>query len=100
MRDVEETKFHQRPEACGIALWKLHRFQLASVAVICLKKETNADVERDFRDLISRRGCGREVASRETTALHGSADKSHPLELEEYSLERAGASSSEMDLKQ
>ena len=32
------------------------RFQLAGLALICLKNETKADAERDLRDLISAAG--------------------------------------------
>jgi hypothetical protein len=42
-----------------------------------------------------------EQARRERQLRHlESADKAHPLELAKYSLERAGASSSEIDIKQ
>lgn len=34
----------------------IDRFQLAGLAVICLKYETKADAERDLRDLISTAG--------------------------------------------
>ena len=77
------------------------RFQLAGLALICLKNETKADAERDLRDLISAAGADvTEKARRERLLRHlESADKAHPLELAKYSLERAGASSSEMDIK-
>jgi len=66
------------------------RFQLAGLALICLKNETKADAERDLRDLISAgaRTCQR-GASRKATDRLESADKAHPLELAKYSLERA-----------
>jgi hypothetical protein len=42
-----------------------------------------------------------EKSRRERLLRHlESADKAHPQELAKYSLERAGASSSEMDIKQ
>jgi hypothetical protein len=54
-----------------------------------------------LRDLISAAGADvAEKARRERLLRHlESADKAHPLELAKYSLERAGASSSEMDIK-
>jgi len=56
----------------------------------------------DLRDLISAAGADvAEKARREGLLRHlESADKAHPLELAKYSLERSGASSSEMDIKQ
>jgi hypothetical protein len=78
------------------------RFQLADLALICLKNETKVDAERDLRALISAAGAdAAEKARRERLLRHlESADKAHPLELSKYSLERFGASSSEMDIKQ
>jgi len=75
------------------------RFQLAGLALICLKNETKVDAERDLRELISIAGAdGAEKARRERLLGHlESSDKSHPMELAKYSLERAGA---EMDIKQ
>jgi hypothetical protein len=73
------------------------RFQLAGLALNCLKNETKVDAERDLRDLISAAGAEvAEKARREGLLRHlESADKAHPLELAKYSLERAGASSSD-----
>ena len=67
-----------------------------------LRNETKAGAERDLRDLISAAGADMaEKARRERLLRHlESADKAHPLELAKYSLERAGASSSEMGFKQ
>jgi hypothetical protein len=55
-----------------------------------------------LRDLISLAGGDvAEKARREGLLRHlESADKAHPLELAKYSVERAGAPSSEMDIKQ
>jgi hypothetical protein len=55
-----------------------------------------------LRDLIFAAGADvNEKARRERLLRHlETADKAHPLELAKYGLERAGASSSEMDLKQ
>ena len=126
--EQEETiRFHLRPPRkrtvvppCGISMARpgvmesFDRFQLAGLALICLKNETlvliclknetKADAERftfDLRDLISAAGAEvAEKARRERLLRHlESADKAHPLELAKYSLERAGASSSEMDIK-
>lgn len=74
------------------------RFQLAGLALICLKNETKADAERDLRDLISAAGADvREKAHRERLLRHlEAADKAHPLELAKYSLKRAGASAAEI----
>jgi hypothetical protein len=73
------------------------RFQLAGLALNCLKNETKVDAERDLRDLISAAGAEvAEKARRERLLRHlESADQAHPLELAKYSLERAGASSSD-----
>jgi hypothetical protein len=74
----------------------------AGLPPICLKNETKADAERDLRDLISAAGAEvAEKARRERLLRHLEfADEAHPVELAEYSLERAGAFPSEMDLKQ
>ena len=67
------------------------RFQLAGLALICLKNETKTDAERDLRDLISLAGTDvTESASRNLLR----PDKTHLLELAKYSLERAGTSAS------
>ena len=78
------------------------RFQLAGLALICLKNETKADAERDLRELISAAGAdAAEKVRRERLLCHlESADKAHPLELAKYSLERAGAPSSDVDMSQ
>lgn len=72
------------------------RFQLAYLALICLKNETKADAEGDLRELISATCAGvTEKVRRERLLRHLEfADKVHPLELAKYSLERAGASPS------
>jgi hypothetical protein len=107
---VEQTiRFHLRhsPALRDFLIESFNRFQLAGLALICLKNETKADAERDLRDLISAAGTDAtgadavEKARRERLLQHlESADKAHPLELAKYSLERAGASASEMDIKQ
>ena len=77
------------------------RFQLAGLALICLKNETKAGAEQDLRDLIAAAGEDvREKARRERLLRNlESANKGHPLELAKYSLERAGVSASEMEIK-
>ena len=105
VRGVEETiRFHLRhsPALRDFLMESFDRFQLAGLALICLKNETKADAERDLRDLISAAGADVSEKARRERLLHHleSADKAHPLELAKYSLERAGASASEMDIKQ
>jgi hypothetical protein len=105
VRGVEQTiRFHLRhsPAMRDFLLEGFDRFQLAGLALVCLKNETKADAERDLRDLISASDV--EVAEktrRERLLRHlESADQGTPVELAKYSLERAGAGSSEMDHKQ
>lgn len=105
VRSVEETiRFHLRhsPALRDFLIEGFDRFQLAGLALICLKNETKADAERDLRELISTAGAdAREKARRERLLRHlESSDKAHPLELAKYSLERAGVSSLDMDHKQ
>ena len=101
VRSVEETiRFHLRhsPALRDFLMEGFDRFQLAGLALVCLKNDTKADVERDLRYLISAAGADlREKARRERLLGHlECADKAHPLELAKYSLELAGASASEM----
>jgi hypothetical protein len=103
VRGVEETiRFHLRhsPALRDFLMESFDRFQLAGLALICLKNETKAGAERDLRDLISTAGADvREKARRERLLRHlESADQAHPLELAKYSLERAGASVAETDI--
>jgi hypothetical protein len=103
VRGVEETiRFHLRhsPALRDFLMENFDRFQLSGLALICLKNETKADAERDLRDLISAAGADLgEKARRERLLRHmESADQAHPLELAKYSLERAGVSSSELDI--
>jgi hypothetical protein len=100
VRGVEETiRFHLRhsPAMRDFLMESFDRFQLAGLALICLKNQTKADAERDLRDLISAAGAeAREKARRERLLKHlESADKGDPLELAKYSLERTGADSSD-----
>ena len=104
--EQEETtiRSHLRhsPALRDFLMESFDRFQLADLALICLKNETKADAERDLRDLTSAVGADvAEKARRERLLRHlESADKAHPLELAKYSLERARASSSEIDIRQ
>ena len=105
VRGVEETiRFHLRhsPALRDFLMESFDRFQLAGLALICLKNETKADAERDLRDLISAPGAeAAEKARRERLLRHlESTDKGDPLELARYSLERAGATVSEMNINQ
>ena len=99
VRGVEETiRFHLRhsPAMRDFLMEGFDRFQLAGLALICLKSETKADAEADLRNLISAPGAdAAEKARRERLLQHlESADKAHPLELAKYSLERAGETAS------
>ena len=68
------------------------RFQLAGLALLCLKNETRAETERDLRELINASGGDLgEKARRERLLRHlQSTGEAGPLELAKYSLERAG----------
>jgi hypothetical protein len=97
VRGVEETiRFHLRhsPALRDFLMEGFDRFQLAGLALICLKNETKADAERDLRELISAAGAdAAEKARRERLLSHlETTEKPHALELAKYSLERAGAS--------
>ena len=98
VRSVEETiRFHLRhsPAMRDFLMESFDRFQLAGLALICLKNETKADAERDLRELISTAGKEvREKSRRELLLRHlESADKGDPLELAKYSLQKTGAES-------
>ena len=102
VRSVEETiRFHLRhsPAMRDFLIEGFDRFQLAGLALICLKNDTKADAERDLRELISSANEDmKEKTRRERLLSHlVSTDKGDPLELAKYSLERAGQSASEMD---
>lgn len=95
VRGVEETiRFHLRhsPALRDFLMEGFDRFQLAGLALICLKNETRADAERDLRDLIHAAGAdAAETARRERLLQHlQSVETPQPLELAKYSLERAG----------
>lgn len=101
VRGVEETiRFHLRhsPALREFLMDNFDRFQLAGLALICLKNETKADAESDLRELIAAAGTEmKEKARRERLLRHlESADKGDPIELAKYSLERARTASVEM----
>ena len=99
VRSVEETiRFHLRhsPALRDFLMESFDRFQLAGLALICLKNETKADAERDLRDLITAAGADVAEKTRRERLLRylEATDKPHPLELAKYSLERVGVSGS------
>jgi len=77
------------------------RFQLAGLALICLKNETKVAAEQDLRTLIAAAGADMAEKERRERLLHHleATEKPQPLELAKYSLERAGAVGSDMDIK-
>ena len=119
LRSEEQTetiRFHLRPRVsetlappCGFSDGKLRSIPACRPRPN-LPEERNkgrrrAELDpllRDLRDLISAANADvAEKARRERLLRHlESADKAHPLELAKSSLERAGASTSEMDSRQ
>jgi len=94
VRSVEQTiRFHLRnsPALRDFLLEGFERFQLAGLALLCLKNETKEETERDLRALIaSASGDEREKARRERLMRYlQSTDNPEPLELAKYSLKRA-----------
>jgi hypothetical protein len=76
----------------------LDRFQLAGLALLCLKNETKAGAEKDLRELISASGEDAGEKARRERLLHHlqSTDEAEPLELAKYSLRRAHIGSPEL----
>ena len=96
MRGVEQTiRFHLRnsPTMREFLLESFDRFQLAGLALLCLKNGTKAETEKDLRELITAAGeDSSEKARRERLLNHlQTTDKAEPLELAKYSLARARA---------
>ncbi len=94
VRGVEQTiRFHLRnsPTMRDFLLESFERFQLAGLALLCLKNETKAEVERDLCELITASGGDAgERTRRERLLRHlQSTDEARPLELAKYSLDRA-----------
>lgn len=92
VRGVEQTiRFHLRnsPALRDFLMEGFERFQLAGLALLCLKNETKEETEGDLQALISASSNDeRETARREKLLRHlNSADKADPLELAKYSLE-------------
>ena len=101
VRGVEQTiRFHLRnsPVLRDFLLEGFDRFQLAGLALLCLKNETKAEAEADLRRLISAsEKDAREKARRERLLRHlQCSDEAEPLELAKYSLEKAGILPGEM----
>jgi hypothetical protein len=100
VRGVEQTiRFHLRssPALRDLLLEGFDRFQLAGLALLCLKNETKAEAEKDLRELISASGDDAEERARRERLLRHlqSTDEAEPLELAKYSLGRAGIGSPE-----
>ena len=95
VRSVEQTiRYHLRNSAAlrDFLIEGFERFQLAGLALLCLKNETKEETERDLVSLISKsENDERERARRESLLRHlQSTDQVDALELAKYSLERAG----------
>ncbi|HEU5132906.1 MAG TPA: hypothetical protein VFT26_12410, partial [Pyrinomonadaceae bacterium] len=96
LRGVEQTiRFHLRnsPAMREFLLEGFDRFQLAGLALLCLKNQTKAESERDLRGLIAVPGLDQcERVRRERLLDHLQATgEAEPLELAKYSLEPARA---------
>jgi len=94
VRSVEQTiRFHLRnsPALRDFLMEGFERFQLAGLALLCLKNNTREESERDLKALVSASANDeREKARRERLLQHLlSTDKAEPIELAKYSLERA-----------
>jgi len=94
VRSVEQTiRFHLRnsPALRDFLLEGFENFQLAGLALLCLKNETKEETEKDLQGLISASGKDEaERVRREGLLRHlQSTDKAEPLELAKYSLETA-----------
>ena len=102
LRGVEQTiRFHLRnsPAMRDFLLEGFDRFQLAGLALLCLKNQTKAETETDLRWLIGVAGLDQyEKVRRERLLNHLQAtDEAEPLELAKYSLEPARALQPSMD---
>jgi hypothetical protein len=94
VRSVEQTiRFHLRnsPALRDFLMEAFDRFQLAGLALLCLKNDTKEETERDLMILISAADTDlREKARRERLLRHLQATESaDPLQLAKYSLEGA-----------
>jgi hypothetical protein len=102
VRGVERTirfHLHNSPALRDFLLEGFDRFQLAGLALLCLKNETKAGAEKDLRELISASGEDAVERTRRERLLHylQSMDEAGPLELAKHSLERARILPPEMD---
>lgn len=91
VRGVEQTiRFHLRnsPALRDFLLAEFNRFQLAGLALLCLKNETKAEAERDLCELIAASGEDAEEQVRREKLLHHlqSTDEPGTIELAKYSL--------------
>lgn len=96
VRSVEQTiRFHLRnsPALRDFLLEGFDRFQLAGLALLCLKNGTKEETERDLRELISASGSDEAERQRRERLLRHlqSTDYPEPLELAKHSLEQASA---------
>lgn len=92
MRGVEQTiRFHLQnsPALRDFLLENFDRFQLAGLALLCLKNETKEKTEEDLHQLLSTAERDvRERSRRERLLRHlQSTDQAEPIELAKYSLE-------------
>lgn len=95
VRSVEQTiRFHLRnsPAMRGFLLEGFEHYQLAGLALLCLKNESKAETERDLAALISASGLDeRERFRREKLLQHlRSTEEADALELAKYSLAATG----------
>ena len=102
VRGVEKTiRFHLRnsPAMREFLLEGFDRFQLAGLALLCLKNRTKAESEKDLQELISASGEDVGEKARRERLLHHlqSTSEAEPLELAKYSLERARVLPSDPD---
>lgn len=95
VRSVEQNiRFHlrQSPALREFLFEAFDRFQLAGLALLCLKNQTKAETEEDLRGLVSAAADGAERERRERLlGCMRSTDKAAPLELARYSLDEARA---------
>jgi hypothetical protein len=94
VRSVEQTiRFHLRnsPALREFLMEGFERFQLAGLALLCLKNTTRQETENDLKTLIAgASNDDRERQRRERLLNHLlSSDNVEPLELARYSLDRA-----------
>jgi hypothetical protein len=101
LRGVEHTiTFHLRnsPAMRDFLHEGFDRFQLAGLALLCLKNDSRAETEDDLRALIELAGENAERARREKLLKHLQATTEvEPLELAKYSLQAARTVPSDLD---